>query len=128
MLYIVVRREGITPITKTRTMKTAYINNPKFSDKINEIMKGVHDRTVEFNPTDWLKENRGWIIDQILDNHSKSILVEVMAAVKDVVDYCDNEDEAFKLVDRKISLFNYDAGAAVEANVRELEARKLTHL
>lgn len=56
-------------------------------------------RKQEFIPMNWLKENRNWIIEQILEHNSRKDLVTVMTVLKDSVMTCTSEHDALGILD-----------------------------
>lgn len=62
-------------------------------------VKSSETRTEEFIPMNWLKENRNWIIEQILEHNKREDLVAVMTALKNAVMTCTSEHQALGVLD-----------------------------
>lgn len=67
------------------------------------------NKKTSFNPMEWLKSSREWIIEEILEYHSRKELVTVMTAVKDAVMMCRNENDAIQAMEDAILLTNFSS-------------------
>lgn len=78
----------------------------------------------EFEPMTYLKENRDWIIREILKYNSKEQLKDCMTAIKEAVLECRDEDEAEEKVRDTAMLRNFDIRDFWDSNDRKIRERK----
>lgn len=83
----------------------------------------IQNQEEEFEPMSYLKENRDWIIREIMKYNSRSQLAGVMTAIKESVLECRDENEADDAVDRIAKLHNFDIREFEEENMRRVRER-----
>lgn len=82
----------------------------------------------DFNPAEYLKESRDWIIREILKYNSRSQLKAAMYAVMDAVQDCDTDLEADEKVLDIAMLMNFNRGDAYESALQRHNNLKRTVL
>lgn len=78
----------------------------------------------EFNYMSYLKDNRNWIIEKILEFNSRSQLVACMEAIKVAVQDCYCDNEADEIVLDVAMLSNFDRKQFTQDNHDALQERK----
>lgn len=94
--------------------------------KMGWVLAKMQKRNQEeeiFEPMSYLKENRDWIIREIMKYNSRSQLIDCMTAVKEAVLQCSDIDEAEEKVTDIAMLRNFDIREFEEANMRRVRER-----